>query len=429
MLEVINLIISCIMQTISCTYIVGHICQKKLEYNKKNIIVLLIMTTLFYILMKLNIGMYKPLFIYVIVILGYKKIYNLSYNESISVNFISSILHLLGEIIISLIIIMSNIPMDIIQKYFQISPASSMMVLILMILIIRIFGKWLINLYEHLKKEKLMFYFYILVAIALVILFWRNLPNWKNVNIENFIVNIFIISLFITTVLLLFKGRYDVYRTNSKFDELFEQSESVKTLLQRYKKHNHENKNQLILIRENSAGNEKVIDYIDSILNEKVGHEDKWISELSHITDPGISGFLSVKINQMVDNEIKVSLTISPKVKNFKFENMKSKEYKEICRILGVYLDNAHEASKETEKKEVTIEMLLDKEILLIIISNSFIGEIELDKIDKEGYTTKGQNHGVGLSLVRDIIKSNKKLEQKREVIRDYYFQYLYIKN
>jgi len=429
MLEVINLIISCIMQTISCTYIVGYICKKKFEYNKTNMLVLITMTILFYILMKLNVGMYKTLFIYVIVIISYKKIYNLTMNESVIINFINLIIHFIAEIIISCLIIISNIPMEIIQKYFQISPASSIMVFILIIAIFKFFGKWIIKLSEQLKKEKQIFYFYTLIAIALIILFWRNLPNWKNVNIENFIVNIFIISLFITTVLLLFKGRYDVYKTNSKFDELFEQSESVKTLLNRYKKHNHENNNQLILIRENSVGNEKVVKYIDSILKEKIGHEDKWISELTYITDPGISGFLSVKINQMVDNGIKVSLTISPKVKKYKFDKIKPNEYKEICRVLGVYLDNAYEASKMTRKKEVTIEILIDNGRLLIIISNSFKGKIELDKIDKEGYTTKGKEHGVGLSLVKDIINTNKKLEQKREIIKDYYFQYLYIGN
>ncbi len=385
------------------------------------------MTLIIYTLLTYNVGIYKPILIYVTLILGYKIIYNLTVNQSVIINFISSILHLLGEIVVSLIIIVSNAPIEIIQKYFQMSPASSIMVLILILLIFKLFGKWIIKLYEQLKKEKLMFYFYVLVAIALVILFWRNLPNWKNVNIENFVVNIFIISLFIATVFLLFKGRYDVYKTNSKFDELFEQSESVKTLLHRYRKYNHENKNQLIVIRESSKENEKVIKYIDSILKENVGHEDKWISELSYITDPGISGFLSVKINQMVDNGINVSLTISPKVKSYDFEKIQPNEYKEICRILGVYLDNAHEASKDTEKKEVTIEMLLDGERLLIIISNSYVGEIELDKMDKEGYTTKGKEHGVGLSLVKDIISSNKKLEQKREIIKDYFYQYFYI--
>ena len=47
--------------------------------------------------------------------------------------------------------------------------------------------------------------------------------------------------------------------------------------------------------------------------------------------------------------------------------------------------------------------------------------------MDKEGYTTKGKNHGVGLSLVKDIINSNSKLEQRREVIKDYFYQYLYV--
>ena len=32
-----------------------------------------------------------------------------------------------------------------------------------------------------------------------------------------------------------------------------------------------------------------------------------------------------------------------------------------------------------------------------------------MEKIKDEGYTTKGIEHGVGLTLVQDIIKSNKK--------------------
>ena len=76
----------------------------------------------------------------------------------------------------------------------------------------------------------------------------------------------------------------------------------------------------------------------------------------------------------------------------------------------------------------MTIEILMDKLTLILIISNSFKGEIELDKIDEEGYTTKGKNHGVGLSLVKEIIDSSEKLEQNRKIIKDYFFQYLYIK-
>ena len=428
MLEVINQIISCIIQVIGSTYIVGYISQKKFEFNVKNILSISIMTILFCLFMQFDVGIYKTLFMYVIMIVGYKIIYKLSMNTSMIINFISLIIHIIGEIIISVSIMSLKIPENIIKQYFQITPISGLLMLVFIYLTIHFLGKIIIKFKNQLQKEKWIFIFYILLVSALIIMFWKNLPNWKDVNIKNFTINIFIITLFVTTIILLFKGRYDVYKTNNKFNELFEQSESVKTLLQRYKKYNHENKNQLILIRENSKGNEKVIEYINSILEENSGHEDKWISELTYVTDPGISGFLSVKINQMLDNGMNVILTISPKVKNFNFNCIKPKEYKELCRVIGIYIDNAYEASKLTEKKEVTIELLIDNKKLLMIISNSYQGTIDLEKLDIDGYTTKGIEHGTGLSIVRDIMNNNKKLEQKKEIIKDYYYQYLYIK-
>lgn len=427
MLEVINLIISCIIQSVSCIYTMSYLTKRKTEINKQNIWIICIMTILFYILVSIDIVVAKPLLIYLIVIICFKYFYKITFNESVIASFISMILNGLSEALSSIIIILLRVPQAIIQKYLQNTPLSNIIIFLVIIIIIKYFKKYFIKLKGVMEKERITYIFYFIMAIGITLLLSKNIGNWKN-NVD-FIVNGIIIAVFIIIVFSLFQEKHKTHKKTEEFNELFKQSESVKTLLNRYKKYNHENKNQLIVIRENSAGNEKVIDYIDSILNEKVGHEDKWISELSYITDPGISGFLSVKINQMIDKKIKVTLTISPRVKNFKFEKIKSKEYKEICRVLGVYLDNAYEASKETNKKEVTIEMMMDNNRLTIIISNSYKGKIEIDKIDKEGYTTKGKNHGVGLSLVKDIINSNSKLEQRREVIKDYFYQYLYVKN
>ena len=273
--------------------------------------------------------------------------------------------------------------------------------------------------------EKITYAFYFILALAIALMLSKNIGAWK-INLD-LIINMIILIVFVIVIISFFLEKYKTYKKTEEFNQLYNQVESVKTLLNRYKKYNHENKNQLIVIRENSVGNEKVVNYIDSILEENNGHKDKWINELSYISDIGISGFLSVKINNMLDNNINVILNISPQVKKFNFSEINSKEYKDLCRIIGIYLDNAYEASRETEKKEVTIEILLDNKKLLIIISNSFNMNFDLDKIDKEGYSTKGVNHGVGLSLARDIIKANSKLEQKRRIIKDYFYQYLYI--
>lgn len=425
MLEIINLIFISILQVISCTFVVQCLSKKRIEYNLKNIVILVAMTFAIYFMLQCNFGIYKPFAFFIVLIYGYKYISKLTMNESIIINFISLILNIVSEVVMGILIVILRIPNEFIYKYLSNTPISNLLMLSILLILIKFFKKYLFKLKEIMEIDKITYIFYFVLVVGMTLILSKNIGNWQ-INIE-FIINMIIIILFIVIIISLFGEKYKTYKKTEEFNSMYKQSQSIKTLLNRYKKHNHENNNQLIVIRENSLNNEKVVKYIDSILTENVGHEDKWISELSYIKDPGISGFLSVKINQMLDNKIKVSLMISPKVKKYKFEAIKPKQYKELCRVIGIYLDNAYEASKKTRKKEVTIEMLMDKEKLVIIISNSFKGKIELDKIDKEGYTTKGKNHGVGLSIVKDIVTSNKKLEQKREVIKDYFYQYLYV--
>ena len=59
---------------------------------------------------------------------------------------------------------------------------------------------------------------------------------------------------------------------------------------------------------------------------------------------------------------------------------------------------------------------------------NSFSTKIDLDRLNEIGYTTKGPKHGVGLSLVARIIKSNNRFECKPEVMDNFFIQHLIIK-
>ncbi len=426
MLEVINTFLIGLVQIVSCTVIVQELLEKKIKFNIKNIIILIMMTFAMFLMLKFNFGIYKPVTFLIILILGYKIIFELKTSESIITNFISMLINVLSEIIIALLIILLKVPQNIMDKYLTNSVISNILSLVFIFIIVNLFKDKLIKFKKVLLKEKITYILYFVIAIGITLLLSKNVGNWKN-NID-FIINTIIIVIFLIIIFSLFIEKYKMYKKTEEFNNMYKQAESVKTLLNRYKKYNHENKNQLLVIREIANGNKKIIKYVDSILEENIGHEDKWISELSYISDPGISGFLSVKINRMIDNNINVTLTISPKVKQFKFEKLDSNLYKKICNVIGVYLDNAFESSINTRKKEVTIEILMDKLTLILIISNSFKGEIELDKIDEEGYTTKGKNHGVGLSLVKEIIDSSEKLEQNRKIIKDYFFQYLYIK-
>lgn len=87
-----------------------------------------------------------------------------------------------------------------------------------------------------------------------------------------------------------------------------------------------------------------------------------------------------------------------------------------LCRILGILLDNALDAAKECDEKIINVRFIKDNRAnrKLIIIENSYNNidiDIDLDKIYEKGYSTKTENlheHGLGLWTVRKILsKSN----------------------
>ena len=89
----------------------------------------------------------------------------------------------------------------------------------------------------------------------------------------------------------------------------------------------------------------------------------------------------------------------------------------EICRILGILLDNAIEAAKETEEKIINVRFIGNDspKRSLVIVENSYKNKtVDIDKIFEKGYTSKEncskKEHGLGLWNIRNILMTNEDL-------------------
>ncbi len=79
----------------------------------------------------------------------------------------------------------------------------------------------------------------------------------------------------------------------------------------------------------------------------------------------------------------------------------------DLCRVLGVVIDNAIEAAAESENKQVSLSFeRKDKNTMVFAISNSTRGEVDTSRIFDSGYTTKASHTGIGLSQVTRILNS-----------------------
>ena len=93
---------------------------------------------------------------------------------------------------------------------------------------------------------------------------------------------------------------------------------------------------------------------------------------------------------------------------------LKIKTY-ELCRVLGILIDNAIEATKECDNKEISIKFIKDKynNRNLVIIENPYKNTLlDLSELKQKGFTTKKdkKRHGLGLWRVNKIVAKNDNL-------------------
>ena len=238
-----------------------------------------------------------------------------------------------------------------------------------------------------------------------------------------------IIYSFIVFKMLEQKNRY--IKISNKYNMTNTTLKELEQNVTRLKITNHENKNQLLTIRnmiKKGEDSKSLIKHIENIVNTKIKDDETLMLQTSTITNSMISSIVYSKMLTMKENDVDVDLIISRDIKDLYLSDIPDELAVEVCKIIGVYLDNALEEVSKYEEKIINIEFYAEKKTLCIAISNNFEGEIDFEKMDNPGYTTKENGHGYGLSLAREIIESNDKLSSEREIKDNIFKQILKIK-
>lgn len=238
-----------------------------------------------------------------------------------------------------------------------------------------------------------------------------------------------IIYSFIVFKMLEQKNRY--IKISNKYNMTNTTLKELEQNVTRLKITNHENKNQLLTIRnmiKKGEDSKSLIKHIENIVNTKIKDDETLMFQTSTITNSMISSIVYSKMLTMKENDVDAALIISRDIKDLYLSDIPDELAVEVCKIIGVYLDNALEEVSKYEEKIINIEFYAEKKTLCIAISNNFEGEIDFEKMDNPGYTTKENGHGYGLSLAREIIESNDKLSSEREIKDNIFKQILKIK-
>ena len=212
-------------------------------------------------------------------------------------------------------------------------------------------------------------------------------------------------------------------------DSLMYSLHQYEDMVDRQRVDNHENKNQLLIIKNMIKKNDKdVLKYIDTIVKDKKEDDEVLYTRVMTIPSGGLQGIIYQKMLTMKDEKILFSLDVSRDVRKINLDDLSMDDNYKLCKIIGVFLDNAIEESNNIKDKCIMISLYVDEDNLVVDISNRFNNEIDIDRIDDEGYSTKGAGHGYGLSLVKKIVSESDIFENDRIVKKDVFKQIIKVK-
>lgn len=216
----------------------------------------------------------------------------------------------------------------------------------------------------------------------------------------------------------------------SENQSLLKNLHQYEDMVDRQRVDNHENKNQLLIIKNMIKKKDKdVVKYIDTIVKDQKEDDETLYTRVMTIPSGGLQGIIYQKMLVMKDEHIKFSLDVGRGVRDFELDKLSMDDNYRLCKIVGVFLDNAIEESRKIDDKCIMISLYVDDDNLVIEVSNRFEGKIDIDKLDESGYTTKGDGHGYGLSLVKKILSETDKFENIRSINRNVFKQIIKIKN
>lgn len=372
----------------------------------------------------------------IITCLLYSALFFCIFNIKLSKSVFTSIVYVILLVIPDLLILSTAIYiLGISKEYYYSDFASSLLgnisVCLCLVIITYVLKKPLKKLINYnLSTNKKIIVMSSITLVMLAIFFYNLIKTFEFNN--NIITYLVIIVMLICILLYLFKQKIENEKISKKYDELLDVMKSYESDIEEQRTLRHETKNEFATIKcklQDKEDNKTIIEYIDSVIGEKEKAGSTKYSKFKYLPSNGLKGFFYYKFIEAEKKGINVSINISKQIENSFLKDIETKDFKDLARIIGVYLDNAIEASSTSEDKKLGIEMYLIKEKIEIIITNTFNNEINLDKIGKESFSTKGKHRGHGLLLVNKILSENNMFEAKNEIRGNIYIQSLKIKD
>lgn len=261
---------------------------------------------------------------------------------------------------------------------------------------------------------KRIFFFTILLLVVLISIFRVVLMDYIDNNwIIIYIISatillsiLFLLYYMMNTTISMSINKDFIAKENKQLKEYTDMLETMSTDLRKFK-HDYIN----ILYTLGDYINEGDIEGLRKYYNEDLIPEsrsivknDKHITLLKNIKITPLKALISSKLLAAQSKGIDINAEVLEEINKISIKTL------DICRIVGIFLDNAAEAAILCSKKFIHFAMIKTEGNIIIIIMNSCPKDIPpVYELYKKNFSTKGTNRGIGLTSVKDLIDSSYK--------------------
>lgn len=282
-------------------------------------------------------------------------------------------------------------------------------------------------------KQRILAGLFILTLILLAPPIYQTLVelSGENSQITQFIlmINLTIFLLFLVGLAILNYGLKQIKKAeremaNSKINQ--EYAKMMETQYTEIRKFRHDYKNVLL-------GLEGIIQSQDwtSLKNflyqelaqgsQQIQSEASELERLIYIKNPELKNILYSKLSYALSHQIEIHVEVT--------ENIPSIDHHllDLIRMMGIILDNAIEECQKYQQAKLEVLITpLEAELLIVIANSTEIQAKDLAKINQLGFSSKGENRGLGLVNLKELA-DHAQIELYTSVEHHQFIQELYI--
>ena len=308
--------------------------------------------------------------------------------------------------------------------------------IILSLILAHLFKHLLIKLryiYLYISKR---YYFIIsfVLAIAFIYFYIISQTNLQESNSLNFYAIIFVsITVLLSLVILLlsaFALREMKYKRKlQEIEAYYEYTLRIESINNEMRKFRHDYVNILTTlsdyIREDDMpGLRKYFDEHIVPMKDKLKTRSIKMNGIEKLKVREIKGLITTKIIQAQEKRIPISIEVPDEIDRIDMNTV------ELSRIIGIIVDNAIEASENLEEPLINIAFIDNEESVTFIVMNKCSDDIpKIHELFEQGFSTKGDNRGLGLSTLKELTDSNENVLLDTVIENGYFVQKVEINN